>query len=85
MGSAPATSRFGTSDAKTSACSLSKTSPQGQALVEFALVLPILLLLIFGIIDAGRLIYTYNTVSNAARNGARVAIVNQSTAGTDDM
>jgi Flp pilus assembly protein TadG len=56
---------------------------RGQALVEFALVLPILLLLIFGIIDAGRLIYAYNTVSNSARNAARVAIVNQSTAGTD--
>ena len=56
---------------------------RGQALVEFALVLPVLLLLIFGIVDAGRLIYTYNTVSNAARNAARVAIVNQSTAGTD--
>ena len=52
-------------------------------MVEFALVLPILLLLMFGIIDAGRLIYTYNTVSNSARNAARVAIVNQSTAGTD--
>ena len=56
---------------------------RGQALVEFALVLPILLLMIFGIVDAGRLIYTYNTVSNAARDGARVAIVNQSNFGTD--
>lgn len=56
---------------------------RGQALVEFALVFPLLLLMLFGIIDAGRLIYTYNTVANAARNGARVAIVNQSTAGTD--
>ena len=56
---------------------------RGQSLVEFALVLPVLLLFIFGIVDAGRLIYTYNTVSNAARDGARVAIVNQSTSGTD--
>ena len=56
---------------------------RGQALVEFALVLPLLLLFIFGVIDAGRLIFTYNTVANAARNGARVAIVNQSTAGTN--
>jgi Flp pilus assembly protein TadG len=56
---------------------------KGQALVEFALVLPILLLFIFGIIDAGRLIYTFNTVANSARDGARVAIVNQSTTGTD--
>lgn len=56
---------------------------RGQALVEFALVFPLLLLMLFGIIDAGRLIYTYNTVANSARNGARVAIVNQSTLGTD--
>jgi Flp pilus assembly protein TadG len=59
------------------------TSRRGQALVEFALVLPLLLLLVFGIIDAGRLIYTYNTVANSARNAARVAIVNQSTTGTE--
>ena len=56
---------------------------RGQALVEFALILPVLLLLIFGVVDAGRLIFTYNTVSNAARDGARVAIVNQSTTGTN--
>jgi Flp pilus assembly protein TadG len=56
---------------------------RGQALVEFALILPLLLLLIFGIVDAGRLIFTYNNISNAARDGARVAIVNQSTSGTD--
>src|SRR3954451_12155333 len=56
---------------------------RGQALVEFALVLPVLLLILFGIIDAGRLIFTYNTISSAARNAARVAIVNQSTGGTD--
>lgn len=58
-----------------------RTRARGQALVEFALVIPIFLLMVFGIIDAGRLIYTYNTVSNAARDGARVAIVNQSTTG----
>lgn len=58
-------------------------SGDGQALVEFALVLPLLLLLVFGIVDAGRLIFAYNTVANSARNGARVAIVNQSTSGTE--
>ena len=55
---------------------------RGQSLVEFALILPIFLLLIMGIVDAGRLVYTFNTVSNAARQGARIAIVNQSTSGT---
>lgn len=59
------------------------TARRGQALVEFALVIPVFLLLIFGIIDAGRLIYTYNAVSNSARNAARVAIVNQAASGTD--
>lgn len=54
----------------------------GQGLVEFALVLPIFLLIVFGVIDAGRLIFTYNNVSSAARSAARVAIVNQSTSGT---
>lgn len=56
---------------------------RGQSLVEFALILPIFLLLIMGIVDAGRLIFTYNTVANAARQGARIAIVNQSTTGTN--
>lgn len=52
----------------------------GQSLVEFALLLPILLLILMGVFDFGRAIYAYNTVSEAARNGARVAIVNQSLA-----
>ena len=50
---------------------------RGQSLVEFALILPILLILMLGILDFGRAIYAYNSVSNGARSGARVAIVNQ--------
>jgi Flp pilus assembly protein TadG len=50
----------------------------GQSLVEMALVLPILLLILLAIFDFGRAIYAYNIVSNSAREGARVAIVNQS-------
>lgn len=46
-------------------------------MVEFALILPVLLLLLMGIFDFGRFILAYNTVSDAARDGARVAIVNQ--------
>lgn len=52
-------------------------SPRGQTLVEFALVLPIFILLLVGIFDFGRAIYAYNTVSNAAREAVRVGIVNQ--------
>jgi Flp pilus assembly protein TadG len=48
-----------------------------QALVELALVLPILLLLLMSVLDFGRAIYAYNAISNAAREGGRTAIVNQ--------
>jgi hypothetical protein len=49
----------------------------GQTLVEFALVLPVIVLMLFGILDLGRAVYAYNTIANAARIGARVAAVNQ--------
>lgn len=50
---------------------------RGQSLVEFALILPVLIVTLLGMLDFGRAIYAYNAVSEAARNGARVAIVNQ--------
>ena len=53
---------------------------RGQALVEFALILPVLLVILLGTFDAGRLIFAYNSVSNAAREGGRTAIVNQTPA-----
>ena len=48
---------------------------RGQALVEFALILPIFLILLFGIIDFGRYVYTANSLNNAAREGARIGSV----------
>ncbi len=51
----------------------------GQGLVEFALVFPMITFLIFAVIDIGRAVYAYNTITNAARQGARVAAVNQVT------
>ena len=51
---------------------------RGQTLVEFALILPIFILLLVGIFDFGRAIYAYNTISNAAREAVRVGIVDQS-------
>lgn len=50
---------------------------RGQTLAEFALVLPVLLLVMMGILDFGRVVFAYNNLSNAARDGARVAIVDQ--------
>jgi Flp pilus assembly protein TadG len=48
---------------------------RGQSLVEFALVLPIFIIMLFGIIEFGRLWETVNVVTSAAREGARVAAV----------
>ncbi len=52
----------------------------GQSLAEFALVLPIFLVLFFAVVDLGSAIFTFNSLTNAAREGARLAIVNQDTA-----
>ncbi len=52
------------------------TRTDGQSLVEFSLVLPVLLFLILAIADGGRGIFAYNGTSQAARNVARVASVN---------
>jgi Flp pilus assembly protein TadG len=56
-----------------------RPSSRGQGLVEFALILPVLILIFMGVFDFGRAIYAYNSVSNAAREGARVGIVDQGT------
>jgi Flp pilus assembly protein TadG len=57
---------------------------RGQALVEFALVIPVFLLLLFGVVDFGRLIYMNSTVSQAAREGARLASVEAMWVGRTD-
>lgn len=49
----------------------------GQALVEFALILTVLLMMIFLIIESARILWAWNTVQNAAREGARYAITGQ--------
>ncbi len=48
---------------------------RGQSAVELALILPIFTVLLFGIIEFGRLWMTVNVMSGAAREGARVAAV----------
>ena len=50
---------------------------RGQTLAEFALVIPVLIVMLMGIFDLGRAIFAYNAITNAAREGARLGIVNQ--------
>src|SRR5450759_5115869 len=48
-------------------------SQRSHCLVEFAMVSPIFLLIVFSAIDISRLLYTYTAISSAARDGARTA------------
>jgi hypothetical protein len=54
---------------------LRRKKQKGQAMAELALVLPILLLVVFGMIEMARLVQTYLAVQHAAREGARYAVV----------
>ena len=52
---------------------LERTRERGAALVEFALTLPLLLVVIAGIVDFGFVFQRYEVITNAAREGARLA------------
>ena len=54
---------------------LRRGSLRSQDLVEFALVFPVLMLLLFGIIDFGRIFHVLIAISNAAREGARYGVI----------
>ena len=54
-------------------------SSRGQGLVEFALILPILLVFIMLIVDLSRVAYVFSAVNNAAREGARFAVARPNT------
>lgn len=53
----------------------SPRSRNGMAMVELVIILPILLMLLFGIVEFGVLFGRWQTLSNAAREGARTAVV----------
>lgn len=52
-----------------------KLNQRGSTAVEFALVLMLLLTFVFGIVDFSRMLFTWNAVNEAARAGARYAVV----------
>lgn len=56
-----------------------RLNSRGQEIVEYALILPLFLLLTFGIIDFGRTVFAYNSISHAAREGARAGVVPSAT------
>ncbi|MCX7903857.1 MAG: pilus assembly protein [Caloramator sp.] len=48
---------------------------KGQSLVEFAIILPVLVFIFFGIIEFGLIMNSYIVIQSASREGARVGIV----------
>lgn len=50
-------------------------SDAGSVLIEAAITMPLLLMVVLGIVDFGRLFQEYEVVTNAAREGARVAVL----------
>ena len=63
---------------------LRRQDRRAQGLVEFALVFPVFLLIMFGLFDIGRAVFAFNEITNAAREGARLAIVNQDLSDIDE-
>ena len=51
-----------------------RTGQRSQSIVEFAIIAPVLLLLLFGVVDFGRVVYFYVTINQAVHEGARTAI-----------
>lgn len=55
-----------------------RMSQRGQSLVEFTLLLPVLMVLLLGLLDVGRLYYAYVAVTDAASEGANYGARNPS-------
>lgn len=66
-------------------CRLCRKDRRGTAAVEFAIVAPVFFLLIFGMIEFGRMVMVQQIITNASREGARVAVLDGAVrVGTED-
>lgn len=62
----------------------SRRRSRGQTLVEFAIVFPIIFVVLIATLDLGRAVFVYNTLAQSARHAARLAIVNQNVSDVQD-
>ena len=58
---------------------------RGSVVIEYALILPLLLMFVFGIIDTGRVMWTYTTLYRATEAAARCAAINTVECGTEGL
>lgn len=60
-------------------CKVSRESERGATLMEFAIGATVFITLMFAIVEFGRMLYVHNALSDAARRGARYAVVHGQT------
>jgi len=63
-------------------CQICRRQRRGAAAVEFAIVAPLFFLLVFGMIEYGRMVMVRQVLTNASREGARVGVLDPPTGGT---
>ena len=56
---------------------INKNKERGASLVEFSIAATVFLTVMFGVIEFGRALWTHNALADAARRGARYAVLNQ--------
>ena len=56
---------------------ISNKNERGTTMAEFALIAAVFFMIVFGIIEFGRLLYTHNALTDAARRGARYAALHR--------
>ena len=59
-------------------CGLCRRKRRGAAVVEFAVIAPLFFLLVFGMIEFGRMVMVQQVLTNAAREGARIGVLDGS-------
>ena len=62
-----------------------KTRRRGASAVEFACVAPVCFMILLGILEYARYLFTVQLMNNAAREGARYAVVSSTTVSTSDV
>lgn len=62
-------------------CRSHRKKRQGAAVVEFAIIAPVFFLLVFGMLEFGRMIMVQQILTNASREGARRAVLDGATSG----